>query len=104
LLYPQSASKVISLTHLLNANVKVNFEVGRPRDPQFGGTIPCPDGTVITMVYAKGTWRLPTLTLDKASIMANACHIETTTSKSCNISDSNPWKGQLDMATAAEEL
>mmetsp|Transcript_71341 Transcript_71341/g.148936 ORF Transcript_71341/g.148936 Transcript_71341/m.148936 type:complete len:599 (+) Transcript_71341:165-1961(+) len=34
---------------------QVHFEVGRPGDPEYGGTIKSPDGTTIVMQYIKGT-------------------------------------------------
>eukprot|EP00961_Rhodomonas_salina_P190171 2565753-Rhodomonas_salina.1 len=59
-------SKVISLGGLLHSGCKVNFEVGRLGDHQFGGVIEHPNGTSINMIYTKGIWCLPVLTKEKA--------------------------------------
>ena len=66
LLYKEATSKIVSLALLLLVKYKVHFKVGRTGDPEYGRMITSPEGHIITMIYAKGTWRLPTLTPDKA--------------------------------------
>ena len=57
------------------------------------------------MIYAKRTWRLPTLTLDKAHSLAHARYLQALTSSSMNeVPDSNPWKCLLDLARHAEPI
>jgi hypothetical protein len=51
-----ATSKILSLSLLLQANYLVHFEAGLDCDPQYGGTITSPDGVVIDMVFANGTW------------------------------------------------
>eukprot|EP00961_Rhodomonas_salina_P219220 2963554-Rhodomonas_salina.2 len=54
ILFYAATSKVISLAALLHSGHKVHFEVGRPGDHQYGGTITVQDGTVIMMLFVKG--------------------------------------------------
>eukprot|EP00961_Rhodomonas_salina_P254239 3435603-Rhodomonas_salina.1 len=65
--YPNTTSKIVSLDNLLRAKCKVHFERGRHGDQQYCCTITLPDGTDVVTIYAKGTWRLPTLTRQKAA-------------------------------------
>jgi hypothetical protein len=77
LYYPAATSNILSLSLLLTAGFKVDLEAGRLDDPEYGGTITCPDGIVIAMIFSKGVWRLPTLTPEKANDIHHANYLLT---------------------------
>lgn len=95
LLYKEATSTIVLLALLLTAKYKVHFEVGRPADPEYSGTITSPDGSVITMVYAKGTWCLPTLTPDKARELHQVRYLNNLADVASKIPDNNTWKELL---------
>eukprot|EP00961_Rhodomonas_salina_P039557 531277-Rhodomonas_salina.1 len=54
------------------------------------------------MIYAKGTWRLPTLTRQKAADLHHDRYIATVNCMKEQVSDNNPYKELLDLAAEAE--
>eukprot|EP00961_Rhodomonas_salina_P129889 1749457-Rhodomonas_salina.1 len=99
--YKDATSKIVSLDNLLKAKCKVHFELGQHGDRQYGRTITLPDGTVIVMIYAKGTWCLPTLTRRKAADLHHDRYIATVNCMKEKVLDSNPYKELLDLAAEA---
>jgi hypothetical protein len=103
--FKDSTSKVIALQSLLLAGCRVNFEVGRAYDHQYGGTIVTPDGgTTINMTYAKGIWRLPVLTPASASARHQAALMSTTKVGASGILADTPYRVLLDTAKQAEHV
>jgi hypothetical protein len=97
LFFKGATSKILSLAGLLEAGFRVDFENGSTDDPQFGGTITAPDGTVIIMVYENRTWRLPMLTQDKAHEIAQAQYLRALPVEVEGVDSNNPWKALLDI-------
>eukprot|EP00961_Rhodomonas_salina_P201965 2724282-Rhodomonas_salina.1 len=87
--YKDATSKIISLDNLLKAKCK------------YCRTITLPDGNVIVMIYAKGTWCLPTLTRLKAADLHHDRYIATVNCMKEKVSDSNQYKELLDLAAEA---
>lgn len=104
LYFKGATSKILSLALLLKSKYKVHFETGREGDPQYGGTITCPDDTVIIMVYDNGKWRLPMLTANRAAAMVAAEKLKTLSATTSHVSATNPWQHLLDTALAVEPL
>eukprot|EP00961_Rhodomonas_salina_P201006 2711476-Rhodomonas_salina.1 len=100
--YPNATSKIVSLDNLLRAKCKVHFEQGLHGDQQYGCTITLLDGTVVAMIYAKGIWRLPTLTRQKAADLHHDRYIATVNCMKEQVLDSNPYKELLGLAAEAE--
>eukprot|EP00961_Rhodomonas_salina_P174581 2354896-Rhodomonas_salina.1 len=68
-------------------------------------TITLQDGTVVVMIYMKGTWSLPTLTRRKAADLHHDQYIATVNcmKEQVSDSDSNPYKALLDLVAEAEQ-
>jgi hypothetical protein len=51
--------KIMSLTVLLKAGFKVEFETGTSDDPDFGGYLITPTGSRVALVFENNLWRVP---------------------------------------------
>eukprot|EP00961_Rhodomonas_salina_P201444 2717646-Rhodomonas_salina.1 len=102
ILYQGATSKVISLGRLLRAGYKVDFVDGRPGNHQYGGTITAPDGTVITMIFHKEIWRLPTLTKEAAAAKHHCAFCNNLTAENSSVPATNPFWELLDLARKVE--
>ena len=89
---------------MLSAGYRIHFETGRSGDPQFGGTITCPNGMTVTLVFENGTWRLPTMTAQKAAAIKHCNHVHTLTAENSGISPDNPYQILLNKARQVEPL
>eukprot|EP00961_Rhodomonas_salina_P157709 2123093-Rhodomonas_salina.1 len=90
--YKEATSKIGSLSALLSAGCAVHFEQGQQGNHEYGGTITLPDGTMIIMTYTSGTWRLPTLTKQKAAKLHHRAYLSAIKSLQATISDSLPTR------------
>eukprot|EP00961_Rhodomonas_salina_P141180 1900670-Rhodomonas_salina.1 len=102
ILHKKATSKVISLGGLLHSGCTVHFKIGRPGDHQFGGVITHPNGTEINMIYHRGIWRLPVLTLDAAADKHHRVFLSGVTAENSGVPASNQHSVLLDLANEAE--
>eukprot|EP00961_Rhodomonas_salina_P171585 2313481-Rhodomonas_salina.4 len=102
ILFKEATSTIVLLSNLLYAGCNVHFEKGRESYQQYGGTITCPDGTVIVMTYDGGIWQLPTLIKQRAVTTHHFQYLSTVKSLKDLISDDNPYKALLDVAFDVE--
>eukprot|EP00961_Rhodomonas_salina_P197774 2668798-Rhodomonas_salina.2 len=104
ILHRTATSKVISLGWILHSGCKVHFETGRTGDHQFRGTITHPNGTTVNMIYHKGIWLLPVLTLEKAWALHHKVYSSSINTEMSCISASNLYQVLLDLATDIEPV
>lgn len=65
--------------------------------------ITAPDGTVITLQFVKGTWRLPTVTKEKARDIMHAHYLKSLPEEYMGVAPNNPWEVLLDINMDEEE-